>query len=190
MKKDTVCCAIYLRVSKQEQNTAHQLNKIREYIKLHDWSEYKIYEDHITGASSRRTGLDNLMTDARKHKFNHVIIWAVDRLGRSPQHMLQVVEEWKNLGIQFTVMTLGIDTSTPIGEFVFGLLSQVAKLERDFNIQRTNSAMDKMKRDIKTKGYYITREGKRITSLGRPKGKKDTKRRKKGGYYLRYQKHK
>lgn len=120
------------------------------------------------------------------HKFNHVVLWKVDRLGRSPLHMFQVIEEWKKLGISFTVTTLGIDTSTPMGKFVFGLLAQVAELERQFNIERTKSAMDRIKKSIETKGYYITKNGKKITSIGRPKGRRDNKPRRKSGYYLRH----
>ena len=90
------------------------------------------------------------------------------------------------MGISFTVTTLGIDTSTPMGKFVFGLLAQVAELERQFNIERTKSAMDRIKKSIETKGYYITKNGKKITSIGRPKGRRDNKPRRKSGYYLRH----
>jgi len=178
--------AIYVRVSKEKQILENQLAKIREYIKIKGWEEVSVYEDKITGKATSRKALDKLMQDARKGKFNHVSIWAVDRLGRSPIHMFQVVEEWKKLGIQFNIVTLGIDTSTPVGEFVFGLLAQVAKLERDFNIQRTNAGLDKIRNAIERDGFYITKEGKRITSLGRPKGKKDNVRRKKSGYHRRW----
>lgn len=180
--------AIYIRVSKGEQDPENQLIKIREYIKINKWEEVGVYEDKITGKSTSRKALDRLMQDARKGKFNHVSIWSVDRLGRSPIHMFQIVEEWKKYNIQFNVTTLGIDTSTPIGEFVFGLLAQVAKLERDFNVQRTNAGLDKIRNAIEKDGFYITKEGKRITSLGRPKGKKDNVRRKKSGYHRRWAK--
>jgi len=66
------------------------------------------------------------MEDARRHTFKTVVIWKVDRLGRSVQHMLQIVEEWRNLGINFVVTTLGMDTSTASGRLVFGILAQIA----------------------------------------------------------------
>ena len=71
-------------------------------------------------------------------------------------------------------------------QFVFGLLSQVAELERQFNIERTKASMDRIKKSIEKKGYYITKEGKKITTIGRPKGRKDNKPRRKSGYYLRH----
>jgi len=181
--------AIYARVSTRDQNPENQLIQLKEYVENNkDMELFGIYEDIISGVKDTRPDLDKLMIDARLHKFNHVVLWKVDRLGRSPLHMFQVIEEWKKLGISFTVTTLGIDTSTPMGHFVFGLLAQVAELERQFNIERTQSAMDRIKKSIEKKGYYITKDGKKITSIGRPKGRRDNKPRRRSGYYLRHSK--
>jgi DNA invertase Pin-like site-specific DNA recombinase len=126
------------------------------------------------------------MQDARKHKFSHVLFWSIDRLGRSPAHVFQLIEEWNRLGITFSIATLGVDTSTPVGKFVTGILSQVAALERQFTIDRINLSLKRIKREIETKGYYISKSGRKITKLGRPKGRKDSKPRRKSGYYQRW----
>jgi len=169
--------ALYARVSTIDQHPENQLLALQEYVKNHPELEvFETYQDKTSGAKSSRPELDRLMQDARKRKFQHCIIWSVDRLGRSPAHMHQVVEEWKRLGIGFTVTTLGIDTSTPVGEFVFGLLAQVAKLEREFTRERTLLAY---KRAKKEKRHW-----------GRPKGSKDKEPRNKSGYVYRWAKNK
>ncbi len=180
--------AVYIRVSTADQTTETQKVDLEAYSSGRKLDVYDYYEDVASGKSESRPALDRLMQDARKGLFNHVIFWKVDRLGRSTLHMLQTVEEWDSLGIDFTITTLGIDTSTPMGRFVFGLLAQVAELERAFIIQRTNAKMGYIKKQIKKKGFYITKEGKRITSLGRPKGKRDGKPRSRRGYYMKRRK--
>lgn len=177
--------AIYARVSTNRQDNINQVAELEEYCKRNNRAVFRTYKDEVSGVKDTRPELDKLMQDARLKRFNQVIIWKVDRLGRNPLHMLQIVEEWEKIGIDFTVTTLGIDTSTPMGKFVFGLLAQVVELERRFIIERTNTTMSRIKKELTKKGYYITKEGKRITKLGRPKGKGDSKPRKKRGYYLR-----
>lgn len=181
--------ALYCRVSKEEQCTENQELELKNYVENHpDMILFDVYQDVISGIKDSRPDLDRLMQDARKHLFNHVVVWKVDRLGRSTSHFYQIMDEWNKLGITFSISTLGLDTSTPVGKFVTGLLSQVAELERQFIVDRINLSINRAKKSIEEKGYYITKEGKRITSLGRPKGKRDGKERRKSGYYQRWSK--
>jgi DNA invertase Pin-like site-specific DNA recombinase len=178
--------ALYARVSTLDQNPENQILQLKEYVNTRPELEIvEIYKDKISGVKDTRPELDRLMQDARMHRFEHVIFWKVDRLGRSALHTYQVVAEWKSLGISFSITTLGIDTSTPTGKFIFGIMAQYAELEREQIVERTNSAMYRIKKSIEKKGYYITKDGKKITKLGRPKGKRDSRPRKKRGYYLR-----
>jgi DNA invertase Pin-like site-specific DNA recombinase len=177
--------AIYARVSTKDQNPENQMVELKEYVANHkDYVLVDIYEEKISGMKDSRPQLDRMLQDARQHRFEHVIFWKVDRLGRNTLHLFQIVDEWKKLGITFSVTTLGIDTSTVIGNFVFGLLAQVAELERTFIVERTNLAVKNIKKKLE-KGSYKAKSGRVITQLGRPKGKKDTKPRKKRGYFLR-----
>jgi DNA invertase Pin-like site-specific DNA recombinase len=179
--------AIYTRVSRLDQHPENQLIELKEYIERHhEYVLYDVYEDKISGVKETRPALDRLMQDARKNLFKHVIFWKVDRLGRSALHTYQIVEEWKRLDISFTITTLGIDTSTSAGKFIFGVMAQFAQLEREQIVERTNLAMKRIKKTIKEKGYYITKEGKKIHKMGRPQGKKDKKPRKRSGYYQRW----
>ncbi len=185
--------AVYMRVSKGELHIENQKYDLDNYIKNRELDIYDYYSDYITGASSTRPDLDRLQRDARENKFNHVLFWKVDRLGRSALHLHQIVEEWKHLGINFTITTLGIDTATPMGELIFGIMAQFAEFERHQIIERTNTALAWRKKQIKEKGYFVktTADGtkKRIYSLGRPKGSKDKKPRSRRGYYLKERKH-
>jgi len=178
---------LYARVSRTDQHTENQIIEMKEYIDRYPKFElYDIYEDKISGVKDTRPELDRLMQDARKRLFNHVIFWKVDRLGRSALHTYQIVEEWKKLGITFSITTLGINTSNPAGKFIFGIMAQYAELEREQIVERTNLSMKRIKKSLDEKGYYITKNGKKIKSLGRPKGKKDGKKRKVSGYYRRW----
>jgi DNA invertase Pin-like site-specific DNA recombinase len=184
MKKKRV--ALYVRVSTIDQHPENQSVELKDYVNRNpEYELAQIYEDKISGTKDTRPQLDKMMQDARNHYFDHVIFWKVDRLGRSALHTWQIVEEWKRHGITFSISTLGIDTSTSVGKFVFGIMSQYAELEREQIVERTNLSMKRIKKELKEKGFYITDEGKRITSLGRPKGHKDKKPRKRRGYFLR-----
>jgi len=174
--------ALYARVSTIDQNPENQLLALREYVKNHrdeygnrDMEIYHEYVDYISGSKQSRTELNKLMINARNHRFSDVIIWKVDRLGRSTLHMYQIVEEWKKLGINFIITTLNIDTNTPSGKLIFGILGQIAEFERELTRQRTKLAYQRAKKEKRP--------------WGRPQGSQDKKPRKKSGYYMRWLEH-
>jgi len=179
--------AIYARVSTIDQHPENQINELNEFVaNRNDWELVDEYIDKTSGAKDSRPELDRLMKDARLKKFNHVIFWKVDRLGRNAIHTQTVANEWKKLGISFTITTLGVDTSTPTGKFIFGIMAQFAEMERALTIERTKLAMKRIKKDIDDKGFHVTKDGKKIKKLGRPKGSKDRKQRRKSGYHKRW----
>lgn len=178
--------ALYIRVSKLDQNPEIQEKELMDYARLRGEDVIAVYKDRISGAKDNRPELDRLMRDARKKLFNHVIFWKVDRLGRNAVHTQTVVNEWKRLGISFTITTLDIDTSTPVGKFIFGIFAQFAEMERALIKERTQVKIDQIQKTISEKGKYRTKSGDIITKLGRPKGSKDKKQRRKSGYYKRY----
>lgn len=185
--------AIYARVSTDKQENKNQLLALDEYVKHKpEWEIYQRYTDVITGAKATRPELDRMLQDARMGKFDHIIIWKVDRLARKSLVFYQILEELNHLGISYSITTLGIDTSTPTGTFVVGLLQQVAELERAFIIERTNLALNRIKKEIKEQGYHlkVLPDGstKKITSLGRPKGSGDKHKRITKGYIDRWNK--
>jgi len=179
--------AIYARVSTIDQNPEIQVKELKEYVeKNHEMELYRVYKDKTSGAKDSRPELNKLMTDARAHRFNHVVFWKVGRLGRNAIHVQTVANEWKKLGITFSITTMDIDTSSPVGRFIFGILAQFAEMERAMIRERTSVALKQIKETIKEEGEYKTKDGKVIKRLGRPKGSKDKKQRKKSGYYKRW----
>lgn len=187
---NSIRVALYCRVSTLDQHPENQEIELKEYANRHNFEIYDIYIDQISGAKESRPRLNDLMTDARKKMFKAVLIWKVDRLGRSVAHMTQVIQEWQNLGIDLIITTLGVDTRTPTGKLILGILSQIAEFERELTRERIQLALNQRKKELKTKGYFVKKDGKKITKLGRPKGSKDKnpKGRRKSGYYKRWQK--
>jgi DNA invertase Pin-like site-specific DNA recombinase len=165
--------AIYLRVSTRDQTTLNQELELKEYCERNNYEIYKIYKDEgISGAKTSRPQLDLMLQDMRNKSFDAVVVWKFDRLGRSTAHLLQVLEEMKNKGVRLIATSQNIDTETPMGKFFFTILSGFAEMERAMIRERINLGLERR-----------MKQGKR---LGRPKGSKDKKYRKKSGYYLRY----
>ncbi len=158
--------AIYCRVSTTDQTVYHQINALTEYADKNDYEIFKIYEDVTSGKKQNRPALNQLMIDSRAKKFEVVIIWKLDRLGRSLKHLLMIVEEWKKKGIGIICTTQQIDTTSSSGELIFHILGAVAQFERELISERTKEGL--------------------VNAEGVGKRGKDKKRRKRSGYYLRY----
>lgn len=189
VKNNSITVALYCRVSKLDQHPENQEIELKDYAKRNNFDIYKIYTDRISGAKDSRPALNDFMTDARKKMFKAVLIWKVDRLGRSVAHMTQVIQEWQNLGIDLIITTLGVDTRTPTGKLILGIFSQIAEFERELIRERIQLGLTRRKKELKIKGYFV-KDGKKIIKLGRPKGSKDKnpKGRHKSGYYRRWEK--
>lgn len=168
---------LYARVSKQEQNIQSQLLALRDYCQGNNYKIVKEYLDNgVSGAKNSRPAFDKMLVDIRTGKINCVLVYKLDRIGRSLQHLLNLFEEFKNKGIEFISLTQNINTSTPEGKMFLRMLMVLAEFERELIISRIKSGLDRAKRQGKT--------------LGRPNGSKDKKRRKRSGYLLRWQKDK
>ncbi len=123
--------AIYVRVSTIDQNCDNQLIELRRFATARGWSAEEYIDHGISGSKDRRPGLDTLMRDARRRRFDVVVIWKLDRLGRSLRHLLFLVEELQALGIALVSLGESIDATTPAGRLQFHVLSAVAQFERD-----------------------------------------------------------
>lgn len=165
--------AIYVRVSTTDQTTLNQQIELVGYCERNGLEVYRIYKDEgVSGIKTSRIGLDLMLTDLRCNKFDTVLVWKLDRLGRSVQHLLQILQEFRKNNVRLISANNNIDTSTAQGIFFFTVVSAFAELERDIITERIRLGMD---RKIK-EGF----------KFGRPKGSKDKQSRRKVGYWLRY----
>jgi len=134
--------AIYARVSTTDQSTDSQLLDLRKYVSERGWTSFKEYTDNgISGTTDSRPALNELMDDARKRKFDMVLVWRFDRFARSTRHLINGLEEFKNLGIDFVSYQENIDTSSPLGSAIFTIISAVAQLERDIIAERVKAGL-------------------------------------------------
>ena len=167
--------ALYIRVSTADQTTLNQEIALKEYCDRNDYEIVKIYrEEGVSGSKTSRPQLDLMLQAIRRKEFDVVVVWKFDRLGRSTAHLLQVLEELKNKGVRLIATSQNIDTNTPMGKFFFIILSGFAEMEREMIRERIKLGLARRKKQGKV--------------MGRPKGSKDKKYRKKGGYYQRWKK--
>jgi DNA invertase Pin-like site-specific DNA recombinase len=133
--------ALYVRVSTVDQHPATQLSELRQFAA----NRFQIvgeYTDHgYSGVRARRPELDRMMDDARRHKFDVVLVWSCDRLARSTKHLLQTIDELNGMGIQFLSQREAIDTEGPLGRAILVIVSAMAELERCILIERVRAGM-------------------------------------------------
>lgn len=138
--------AVYVRISTAEQNPELQNHELPEYCSRRGWRVTEVYEDRLSGGKDRRPGLDRLMADARRRRFDVVVVWKFDRFARSTSHLLRALEEFSALSIDFVSVTEAIDTSTPAGKMVFTVLGAVAELERSIIRERVVAGQNAARR--------------------------------------------
>jgi DNA invertase Pin-like site-specific DNA recombinase len=124
---------LYARVSTMHnQNPEMQLAELREHATRRGWEVVSEYIDRgITGARERRPELDRLWVDCRKRKVDAVLVYRYDRFARSLRQLVNALEEFRALGIDFISLHEGVDTSTPNGRLVFGIFASIAEFERE-----------------------------------------------------------
>jgi len=124
--------ALYGRVSTMHaQNPEVQLAELREHAARRGWNVVGEYIDRISGARERRPALDRLWADCRKRKVDAVLVYRYDRFARSLRQLVNALEEFRALGIDFISLHEGVDTSTPNGRLVFGIFGSIAEFERE-----------------------------------------------------------
>ena len=145
--------ALYARVSTTEQSTDSQLLDLRRYAADRGWGIYREYTDNgISGTKDSRPALNELMDDAKKRRFDVVLVWRFDRFARSTKHLILALEEYRNLGIDFVSYQENIDTSSPLGSAIFTIISAVAQLERDIIAERVKAGLRRAKENGKKLG--------------------------------------
>jgi DNA invertase Pin-like site-specific DNA recombinase len=133
--------ALYCRVSTVDQHPETQLGELRQFA-ANRFTIVGEYTDHgYSGVRARRPELDRMMDDARRHRFDVVLVWSCDRLARSTKHLLQTIDELNGMGVQFLSQREAIDTEGPLGRAILVILSAMAELERCILIERVRAGM-------------------------------------------------
>jgi len=137
--------ALYLRVSSVDQHPETQLLDLQQMVSQRGYDIVKQYTDRASGAKARRPGLEELMADARRGKFDVVLVWACDRIARSTRHFLEILDEFNRLNIEFVSFRESIDTSGPLGRAIVVIIGAIAELERNLIIERVRAGMRRAK---------------------------------------------
>jgi DNA invertase Pin-like site-specific DNA recombinase len=122
--------AIYARVSTTDQHVENQLAELRQYVERRGWTAVEYVDRGVSGAKDRRPALDELLKAARRRRFDVLVCWRLDRLGRNLRHLILLLDELRALGIAFVTLGEGLDTSTPAGRLQLHVLSAIAEFER------------------------------------------------------------
>jgi len=134
--------ALYCRVSTVDQHPETQLGELRQFAANKGFQVVGEYTDHgFSGTKARRPQLDLMMDDARRHRFDVLLVWSCDRLARSTKHLLQTIDELNGMGIQFLSQREAIDTEGPLGRAILVIVSAMAELERCIIIERVRAGM-------------------------------------------------
>lgn len=136
---------IYLRTStdKQENGLDSQRRALVDYCQLYGIKEYLIYEDEgISGSKHTRPGLSRLLNDVRGKKIDKVLVYSFSRFARSTRHLLDSLDEFHKLNVDFISITEKIDTTSAIGKALFTIISAISQLERELIIERVKTGLD------------------------------------------------
>lgn len=137
---------LYARVSTSDQEPETQLRELRAYVGHRGWTLAGEYVDQgVSGATDRRPQLDRLMTAARRRQLDGVLVWRLDRLGRSLRHLIVTLDELQALGVAFVSLHDGVDATTPAGRLGLQVLGAVAEFERALIRERVRAGLARAK---------------------------------------------
>ncbi len=133
--------AIYYRVSTADQSPQAQVRELRTYAERRRVRYIEEYVETASGVARSRPELDRLMADVRRRKVDLVLVWAFDRFARSTRQLVEALEEFGELGVDFVSYTQQIDTTTPAGKLTFSVLAAIAEFERELIQERVRAGM-------------------------------------------------
>jgi len=138
--------AIYARVSTTDQTCENQLIELRKYCTARGWTIASEFVDTgVSGAKDRRPALDQLVADAKRRRFDVLVCWRLDRLGRNLKHLITLLEELQALGVSFVSLAEGIDATTPAGKLQMHILGAIAEFERSRIQERVRAGLARVR---------------------------------------------
>jgi DNA invertase Pin-like site-specific DNA recombinase len=136
---------LYTRVSSVDQHPETQLCDLRPLAAARGYEIVGEYTDTISGSKAKRPGLDQLMADARRGRFDVVLVWAFDRVARSVKHFLEILDDLNRLNVEFVSFRENIDTGGPLGRAMVVIVGAIAELERSLIVERVKAGMRRAK---------------------------------------------
>lgn len=136
--------ALYIRTSTDKQQTGLEAQKraLEEYCRLNGMNNYVLYSDSgISGTKEKRPALNEMMRDVEHGKISAVVVYSFSRFARSVSHLMQAMETFRDLKVDFVSLTERIDTKTPIGKAMFVIISAISALERDLIAERVRNGL-------------------------------------------------
>lgn len=151
MKSSSV--ALYARCSTVlKQDPEHQLVPVRDFVNGRGFTIYKEYVDRISGTKEHRKALDEMVSEARRGKFKHIVIFALDRLSRDTRHTLNLLHELNQYAVTIISLRENLDFSSAVGKAFLSIMSVVSALERDLIAERIRTALAVKKQQAESKG--------------------------------------
>jgi len=163
---------VYARVSTAncQQDPELQLSELREYATRRGWEIAEIYTDNgVSGSKDSRPALNRLMADAGQRKFDTVLVWKLDRFGRSLRHLINALAELEARGIAFVSLRDNLDLGTPSGRLMFQIIGAMAEFERALIQERVKAGL----RHARSKGKRLGRSYLPAADCRRPDRRPD-----------------
>lgn len=149
--------AIYARVSTFDQEPENQLQELRRYVEARGWTGTEFVDRGVSGSKDRRPALDALLKDAKRRRFDVLVCWRLDRLGRNLRHLVTMLEELQHVGVAFISMGEGIDCTTPAGKLQLHILAALAEFERERIRERVMAGLARARSNGRQLGRPRTR---------------------------------
>lgn len=144
--------ALYARVSTTDQQTENQLAELRQYAAARGWTVAEFIDQGVSGAKDRRPALDRLVADAKRRRFDVLVVWRLDRLGRNLRHLVGLLDDLHALGVAFVSLGEGIDATTPAGKLQLHVLAALAEFERGRIAERVKAGLARVRAQGKRLG--------------------------------------
>jgi DNA invertase Pin-like site-specific DNA recombinase len=163
--------ALYVRVSTDQQTVENQIAELQQVANRRGWTVVEVYRDAgISGAKGRdkRLGLDAMLNDASRRKFDVVMSWAIDRLGRSLIDLLATIQHLEAVGVDLYLDQQHIDTTTPMGKLLFQITGAFAEFERSMIRLRVRAGLAPIKAKVARGEKFTSKAGVVRSRLGRP----------------------
>jgi DNA invertase Pin-like site-specific DNA recombinase len=150
--------ALYARVSTLDQEPENQLQELRRYTEARGWTAQEYVDHGVSGAKDRRPALDELLNSVRRRRVDVVVLWSLDRLGRSLRHLIGLLDEFQAIGVGFVSLREGLDCTTPAGRLQWQIIGAISEFERARIQERVRAGLAR----ARAQGVRLGRPRRRI----------------------------